>query len=207
MAPVPIGPHKKRGLFPFDGVAPKDFSRTSHLHGHEHVNRVMCLGQLIGPAIEIGLGRRGWFGQHAAPLWAATYLHDLARECEGVCHQHGRWAVEQKLPGLVRWFHSKGVRTSDIPAIATATEFHSREDELPRDNPHWELTALLKDADALDRCRLGFNEQADCRFLRFPETQRYIPIADELFLLTQDNLGLASNIQELWKALLTLSPR
>lgn len=40
--------------------------------------------------------------------------------------------------------------------------------EVSREHPHWPLIALLKDADGLDRVRLG---DLDPRYLRYPESR------------------------------------
>ena len=40
---------------------------------------------------------------------------------------------------------------------------------------------MLKDADALDRIRLGFGEQADPRQLRDPRTVQLIDFAEALY--------------------------
>ena len=58
---------------------------------------------------------------------------------------------------------------------------HSRPEELEAGHPHWRLTALLKDADGLDRVRLG---DLDPRYLRFKEARAMVAFAEELFECT-----------------------
>jgi hypothetical protein len=50
----------------------------------------------------------------------------------------------------------------------TAVVHHSIPKELDRVHPHWRLTSLLKDADALDRVGI---DDLDPRYLRNPEAR------------------------------------
>lgn len=116
--------------------------------------------------------------------WAAVYLHDLARTHDGVCHEHGANAVRRfaALPALGTLLERGGVRKTDYPAIETAVAHHCRPAELSPEHPHWRLTALLKDADGLDRVRLG---DLDTRYLRFPESVGLIPFSQRLYTETE----------------------
>jgi hypothetical protein len=49
---------------------------------------------------------------------------------------------------------------------------------VPRDHEHWPLIALLKDADGLDRVRLG---DLDVRYLRHPVARPMVAFAQALF--------------------------
>lgn len=104
-------------------------------------------------------------------LWAAVYLHDLERTHDGVCLVHGARAVKrwQASAELTEFIRSGGVRPDDEAAIARAVTLHCRHDrEMPKpDDPDWPLAALLKDADGLDRVRLG---DLDTRYLRLPHS-------------------------------------
>jgi hypothetical protein len=60
---------------------------------------------------------------------------------------------------------------------------------LPVDHPHYQVAALLKDADALDRFRLGPYD-LDKKYLRLPLTHLYIPHAKKLFLKTLNKRDL-----------------
>ena len=125
------------------------FTHDSTLHGQSHVARVMVHAFRL-------LAKTGWM-DHAPRLWAAVYLHDLARTHDGVCHRHGADAMNkfQGLPHLRELFARGGVADADYGAIHTAVVHHCLPKELDRQHPHWRLTALLKDADGLDRVRLG----------------------------------------------------
>jgi len=62
-----------------------------------------------------------------------------------------------------------------------------RPQELARAHPHWRLTSQLKDADGLDRVRLG---DLDIRYLRNPEAKEMVGFAKALF---EDTDGVIIN--------------
>lgn len=68
--------------------------------------------------------------------------------------------------------------TEDYANIHTAVVHHCTLKELDRAHAHWRLTSLLKDADALDRVRLG---DLDPRYLRNAEAQSMACFAQALF--------------------------
>ena len=154
--------------------APDLFAHRSDLHGQQHVSRVMVHAFVLLDAV----GCR----EEAPRLWAAVYLHDLARLHDGVAYEHGADAA-QRLPEFEALFARGGVAPGDYEAIRTAVTHHSLSEELPRDHPHWRLTALLKDADGLDRVRLG---DLDPQRLRFAETPRLVPFAEQLLWQTEN---------------------
>jgi hypothetical protein len=154
---------------------PELFSHASTLHGQAHVSRVMVHAFRLIEAT-------GWL-EEAPRLWAAVYLHDIARTHDGVCYLHGAAAMArlELAPELCDLFARGGVVESDYAAIRTAVVRHAVPQELERDHPHWRLTSLLKDADALDRVRLG---DLDRRYLRNPEAEPMIAFAQMLFETT-----------------------
>lgn len=152
--------------------APSLFTHRSTLHGQSHVSRVMVHAfQLIEGT--------GWTAE-APRLWAAVYLHDLARTHDGICYRHGGDAMKklETLPHVKELFARGGVKEDDYPVIHTAVVQHSLPKELDRAHPHWRLTSLLKDADGLDRVRLG---DLDPTFLRNAETPAMVDFAQRLF--------------------------
>jgi hypothetical protein len=113
-------------------------------------------------------------------LWAAVYLHDLARTHDGRCYVHGAAAVRrlEEMSEVRALFVQAGIERTDYPAIATAVTLHSRPEELDRSHPHWTLTSLLKDADGLDRVRLF---DLDPSYLRWAQARTMVPFARHLF--------------------------
>jgi len=177
---------------PLANLAPPTslFTHASTLHGQSHVARVLVHAFRLIKAT-------GWI-EEAPRLWAAVYLHDIARTHDGVCYRHGGDAMKklETLPHLRALFARAGVRDDDYPLIHTAVVHHSLPQELARAHPHWRLTSLLKDADGLDRVRLG---DLDIRYLRNPEAKEMVGFAKALF---EDTDGVIINgddhFDQLW---------
>jgi hypothetical protein len=152
--------------------SPDLFTHRSTLHGQAHVARVMVHAFRLIEAI-------GWT-EEAPRLWAAVYLHDIARTHDGRCFVHGERAMEkiETLPHLFDLFATGGVEEQDYAAIRTAVIYHCKPQELDRGHEHWRLASLLKDADGLDRVRLG---DLDPAYLRHPQAQTMIGFAERLF--------------------------
>ena len=148
------------------------FDHPSRLHGVLHTYRVMLhvlrLGQMTG---RISEARNAFF---------AAYIHDMARKHDGYCTQHGTDAANLKLPLYKSLFQQNGANLSDLLIIGKATAMHSLGTELPLNDPDWYTVALLKDADALDRIRLGEND-LNPSYLRLGETHTFIDYAKQLY--------------------------
>jgi hypothetical protein len=151
---------------------PALFRHRSDLHGQAHVARVMIHAMRLIAAT----GRHAYGPQ----LWASVFLHDLARTHDGVCHRHGADAATRLRdePGLQQRLTEAGLVATDYTAIEAAVTAHSAPKEVSREHPHWTLIALLKDADGLDRVRLG---DLDPRYLRNPEAKPMVQFAQALF--------------------------
>lgn len=157
--------------FPRVGVRDSDFFHAaSPLHGPSHVNRVMALASALCAA-------RGDSASIARVVWASVFLHDLARTHDRPCCQHGATACG--MMGLV-WpqFVPYGVTPYDLPRIITAVTLHCMDTELPKYHDHYEVVAILKDADALDRVRL---DDLDVTRLRLPQSALLLPLARSLY--------------------------
>lgn len=184
ISPIPL---------PLDALVPlpEVFQHPSELHGQLHVARVMVHA--------FALVEREDAQDLAPALWAAVYLHDTARTHDGLCDRHGADAMARlaEMPELRELLAQGGVRDEDYPAIETAVTWHCRWEELVEDHPHRRLTAFLKDADGLDRVRLG---DLDPDYLRLPASRALVPFAQALYLATQGTLepgpGLFSEVWE-----------
>jgi len=157
---------------------PALFRHRSYLHGQAHVARVMVHAFHIVAATGLV--------DETARLWAAVYLHDLARVHDGRSRRHGadawdRFARLRDLPGVPELLERGGVRTEDYPAIQAAVTMHSL-GEPPEDDPHRQLVCLLKDADGLDRVRLG---DLDISYLRFARAREMVEFAEALYAATR----------------------
>ncbi len=179
-------------MLPSDQMVPMPelFWHPSTLHGQAHVTRVMVHAIRLVEAT----------GQHhlGPQLWASVFLHDLARTHDGVCHRHGADAAQRLRdePDLQRRLAEAGLTAADFPAIEAAVTAHSAPKEVSSDHLHWPLIALLKDADGLDRVRLGDLEP---RYLRHAETKQMIPFAQALFDATDGLIETGpSHFEAIW---------
>jgi hypothetical protein len=150
---------------------PELFWHRSTLHGQAHVARVLVHAFRLIAAIGCV--------EETPRLWAAVYLHDIARRHDGRSRGHGAdgWARLADLPEVQALFARGGVRPGDYQAIEVAVTRHSKDEPMP-DEEHWRLTALLKDADGLDRVRLC---DLDPKMLRHDEARLMVPFAEKLF--------------------------
>ena len=175
---APMTPAQVRALIPIPDEElvppPGLFLHPSRLHGQAHVARVMVHAFRLIAATG--------YTEETARLWAAVYLHDIARQHDGVAPRHGAdaWKRLADLPDVRALFARGGVREEDYPAIQAAVVGHS-DGEPPADHPHRRLMCLLKDADALDRVRLG---DLDPSYLRHPEAREMVGFAERLYRLT-----------------------
>lgn len=158
-------------------VSKEQFDHQSLLHGVMHTYRVMLhclkLGVLTGKTEKAKIA-----------FWGA-YIHDMARTNDGYCTKHGADASCLKLPLYEHKFKLQGATNDDIDTIKQIVTCHSLSCEEPKDNPVWETLAILKDADALDRIRLGTHD-LNPGFLRYEATINCITFGEDLFYNTND---------------------
>ena len=154
----------------------------SRLHGLGHIERVILFGALI--AWQEGLDARD-----TALLLAACSYHDIGRIDDSRDRAHGARSAE-KLRGPA----FRGLRASlaeaDLPILLAAVAAHSLPDDsraqigeqlrVPAGETarYQRLAACLKDADGLDRVRLG---DLDVSRLRRPCTAELVPFAEDLY--------------------------
>jgi len=154
------------------------FDHKSSLHGINHTYRVMCLTMYISESE--GLKKE------TLPALCAAFIHDLARKDDGYCTQHGSWSVKTKLPVFKQRFLKVGLTDTDITKVGKAVANHSVRNEFKKSDEAYLVTAILKDADALDRIRLG-EDNLDEKYLRLESSRNFINFAKELFYRTNNN--------------------
>ena len=164
------------------------FRRVSRVHGVTHTQRVHVHAQRL-------IEELGWSEADGALVLSAVLRHDIGRHGDGVEPAHGASSVaradELRLnagfapadAALVRFAilrHSPpdGGAPEQTASLATSTDEARRLAEPER---ALRILWLLKDADALDRVRLGWGECADPRQLRRPEAIALIPFAAALY--------------------------
>ena len=156
-------------------LSAQQFDHPSLLHGVMHTYRVMLHVLRLGLATgHIAEAKNAFF---------AAYIHDMARRHDGFCTVHGADAANTKLPVYEPLFIKSGAKPADILSIGKACTWHSVNKELEASDADWNTVALLKDADALDRIRLG-DWGLNVSYLRFKETHKHINFARELFYQT-----------------------
>ncbi|GAB1403788.1 MAG: hypothetical protein PHX54_07265 [Lentimicrobiaceae bacterium] len=149
------------------------FDQNSELHGIMHTYRVMIhvlnLGMLTG------------FEHEAKMAFFAAYIHDMARKHDGYCTRHGEDAVKNHFHKYKHQFERYGASKSDLDRIAYAVKLHPLPDVTAPDPETQRVINQLKDADALDRIRLG-EKSLDTSFLRLKISHECIAFAGRLFL-------------------------
>lgn len=164
------------------------FRHFSRIHGVSHTQRVHLHAQRL-------LEQLAWDPSDADLVLHAALWHDIGRRGDGVEPVHGASSVARA--------DELGLASDLTPARAAVVRFAILRHSLPdRDAPQQaaglatsedearrladpecalQVLWLLKDADALDRVRLGFGECADPRQLRHQETTALIPFAAALY--------------------------
>jgi putative nucleotidyltransferase with HDIG domain len=166
--------------------------RGSSLHGVCHTQRVHIHAQRLTREL-------GWAELDARLALTAALWHDIGRTNDGEDDGHGAQSAARAAQlGL-----TVVLAPADAAAVLFAVSFHCLPDEMAKeDAPRWHqerggrgagrlpdpeqalrILWLLKDADALDRVRLGPWEAADPRLLRHPETAAHLPFAAALFAI------------------------
>ena len=170
----------KKGLYPNNGKN----------HNIGHIERVICLSQLIGRE-ELKL-ETGGIDEHAMNLLleCAKY-HDCGRENDYVDKKHGQKSASK----MMEFLKQDGFNEEDIKIMQAAVVYHEAVDDDFRFERICEeygiasekidytkkIANCLKDADSLDRTRfLNPNSKLHTKKLRVEASKSLIPIAESL---------------------------
>lgn len=133
----------------------------SAIHGPAHIHRVLLLSALVCQGEGVGEGM-------VRQVFRAASYHDVGRTFDGYDVDHGARSALRELQAAVT-AHARPDREME----AVVASFH------PQNLPQaLELTRLLKDADNLDRVRLG---DLDPWFLRHSSAKDLTGFAERLF--------------------------
>lgn len=160
------------------------FSRRVHapIHGIGHIYRTMIACALLGKALE--KPREGLLA------FCGAYIHDLARRTDGVEPEHGPNAAKYFSGRFQRLWDKYGLTPEKCEQVRQAVSQHSTRELLRPSDAGYAVMAILKDADALDRCRLhhgGLNPD----WLRYQESRRLIGFMEQICAKTRTvNRGL-----------------
>ena len=151
------------------------FDRESHLHGIPHTYRVMthCLA----------LGMMTGFKRESFLAFCGAFIHDMSRQHDDRCYEHGKWAAQFKLPEHRDRFLESGIIEDELPVIVDIVTAHSQPGDIQSEKKNISL-AILKDADALDRIRLGAHG-LNPQFLRLEHSHLLIESAERLYMETR----------------------
>ena len=156
----------------------EDALYKSRVHGSGHIHRVLLFAALIA-------WKEGLTEADIRQYFRAASYHDVGRTFDGYDIYHGARS-SLKLEGLT------GCTGEDLIELKAAVTAHARPDRdmetilhsfQPEDYPRTlELTRLLKDADNLDRVRLGDLKD---KFISHDSAKDLVPFAWRLLDLDQ----------------------
>lgn len=145
----------------------------SHIHGINHIERVLLFGGLI--AMDNNCDE-----EDIKLLLTACSYHDIGRIDDSLDDDHGKRSSE-KLPGVI------SMDGEDLKIVQAAIQAHSIDDRKMEEtianymitdkNKALRIAKMLKDADALDRVRVS---DLDPKYLRFPCSLNYVDFANHL---------------------------
>ena len=150
------------------------FERPQGIHGVHHARRVLFHTLVLCKLCNIDV-------QEQSLLVSAALFHDIGRDNDGRCLRHGKLSAEKMIRlNLV----SENQESAEIQKFIIS--YHcvgdnecwsslQQLDNIDREKT-WRLFGILKDADGLDRVRIG---DLDASYLRNPEALRMERLARE----------------------------
>lgn len=168
------------------------FESPNGVHGILHTKRVMLHCISLSNAIDLPENERGI-------LELTALYHDIGRQHDDACTEHGKWSVEKRnelvLPleyiSVNEWgeSHFDYLNSVEEEVVDFLMDYHCRSDseankaiEQMEDGEQKEmiqrLFPIFKDADALDRVRLG---DLDPAYLRTKEARKRVEFARNVF--------------------------
>lgn len=151
------------------------FTRPIHdtIHGIGHIYRTMIACALLAELLM--MPRAGLLA------FCGAYIHDLGRKCDGVDDTHGADAVKYHFDRFNSLWDEYCLTEEERNIVKGAVTQHSTMEWLTPDDEGYDVMAILKDADALDRCRIG---DLDPRWFRYPQSNALIKPIEELYKRT-----------------------
>jgi HD superfamily phosphodiesterase len=153
------------------------FVRPSWLHGVRHTQRVHIHARRL-------VRELGWAEADAGVVLSSALWHDIGRVDDGWDPRHGAGSAAR----VVELGLHRSLAQADARLALFAIRYHCRDDThgalraADQDDPERALRILwlLKDADALDRVRLGGAGEVDPSVLRHDCTRGMVDFAVEL---------------------------
>ena len=153
------------------------FTKPEHesIHGIGHIYRTMIACALL--AESLGKPREGLLA------FCGAYIHDLGRSNDFVDRNHGAESVARHFDKFAHLWKKYGLTPQEQDYIKKAVIQHSTKEWTNPGDDGYDVMAILKDADALDRCRLG---DLDPSYLRYSESIELIGVIRSIFVATWD---------------------
>ena len=167
------------------GADPADFKLTNRLflqnprhsiHGIGHIYRTMTACALLGERLQkprVGL-----------LAFCGAYIHDLARIHDWADPAHGKRAIDRFFHRFDALWDRYELTEKERQFVRDAVTQHSTDEWMQADDEGYDVMAILKDADALDRCRLG-DGGLDPHFLRYPQSRELIGTIADCYVRTR----------------------
>lgn len=166
------------------GADPTDFHLTDSMffrstldsiHGIDHVYRTMIGCAMIGKLIQ---------KPRAALLaFCGAYIHDLARATDWEENEHGANAALNYFDKFNKLWDKYGLTPTEREQVKEAVRQHSIRETTQKGEEGYDVMAILKDADALDRCRIGDLNPA---YLRYPQSCHLVRFIEYIYSKTVD---------------------
>lgn len=161
------------------GIDPADFALTNSvftrpehapIHGIGHIYRTMIGCALLGQMLQ--KPRAGLLA------FCGAYIHDLAREGDGEEPEHGARAVVRHFDKFSHLWDKYQLTEEERIWVKQAVTQHSIRERMTAEDKGYDVMAILKDADALDRCRIG---DLNPRWLRYRESKKLIATIEQIY--------------------------
>ena len=149
------------------------FSRPKHspMHGIGHIYRTMIGCALLGELLQ--KQREGLLA------FCGAYIHDLARVHDGRDPRHGINAANRHFAKFNHIWDKYQLTEKERIFVRWAVEQHCCHQWIQRGEEGYDVMAILKDADALDRCRFRTNNLRP-EWLLYKESKHLIPILESI---------------------------
>ena len=153
------------------------FTRPVHepLHGIGHIYRTMIACALL--AQRLRMPRAGLIA------FCGAYIHDLGRTNDFIDNEHGMNAVNWHFDKYSELWEKYALTDEERVYIKQAVIQHSQKEWTRPGDDGYDVMAILKDADALDRCRIGDLNPA---YLRYSESRSLIEIIEDIYWRTSE---------------------
>lgn len=155
-------------------VDEKLFFKPHGIHGVLHTKRVLMLNLIL--AYKMKLNR-----EEIMLLATASIYHDIGRKTDGVCAIHGFYSFKKATKlGLINDFSENDLKTLKYIMVNHCIDDQSALQTITKEDKAIFLLKVFKDADNLDRVRLG---DLNTDFLRHDISKKLVAKAQYLYQL------------------------